>query len=149
MSVEIRRRDGSTCWLSESVRVVRNPDGSIDHFEGVATDITQRREAARARDRSPGVGTLFESRSASPGTGRAMSDFVASLFDCEADIHTSNSGSPLLPVNGALVFTINGATNYTEIAIDLDAGVHTLTLHYYEMRGQARVSFDYYLHADG
>lgn len=45
---EVFRRDGSTLWIAESVRVVRNRQGTVDHFEGVAIDITARRDAARA-----------------------------------------------------------------------------------------------------
>ena len=82
---EIRRRDGSTCWLSESVRVVRNPDGSIDHFEGVATDITQRREAARA---------LREAKEAADAASRAKSYFLASVSH---ELRT--------PLNGILGYT--------------------------------------------
>jgi PAS domain S-box-containing protein len=82
---EIVRRDGSTCWISESVRVVRNPDGSIDHFEGVATDITQRREAARA---------LHEAKEAADAASRAKSYFLASVSH---ELRT--------PLNGILGYT--------------------------------------------
>ncbi len=82
---EIQRRDGSTCWISESVRVVRNPDGSIDHFEGVATDITQRREAARA---------LREAKEAADAASRAKSYFLASVSH---ELRT--------PLNGILGYT--------------------------------------------
>ena len=93
---EIRRRDGSTCWLSESVRVVRNPDGSIDHFEGVATDITQRREAARA---------LREAKEAADAASRAKSYFLAS-------------------VSHELRTPLNGILGYTQI-LRRDAGLST------------------------
>lgn len=45
---EIRRRDGSVVWLSESGRVVRDPGGQMQYFQGFATDITARRQAEAA-----------------------------------------------------------------------------------------------------
>ncbi|MGH7946323.1 MAG: PAS domain S-box protein, partial [Opitutaceae bacterium] len=82
---EIHRRDGSTFWISESVRVVRREDGSIDHFEGVATDITQRREAARA---------LREAKETADAASRAKSYFLASVSH---ELRT--------PLNGILGYT--------------------------------------------
>jgi PAS domain S-box-containing protein len=82
---EIYRADGSTCWISESVRVVRRPDGSFDHFEGVATDITQRREAARV---------LREAKEAADAASRAKSYFLASVSH---ELRT--------PLNGILGYT--------------------------------------------
>jgi PAS domain S-box-containing protein len=82
---EIYRRDGTTCWISESVRVVRHADGTIDHFEGVATDITHKREAARA---------LREAKEAADAASRAKSYFLASVSH---ELRT--------PLNGILGYT--------------------------------------------
>jgi PAS domain S-box-containing protein len=82
---EVCRRDGTTFWISESVRVVRHADGSIDHFEGVATDITQRREAGRA---------LREAKEAADAASRAKSYFLASVSH---ELRT--------PLNGVLGYT--------------------------------------------
>ena len=82
---EILRADGTTIWVSESVRVVRRADGTIDHFEGVATDITQRREAARA---------LREAKEAADAASRAKSYFLASVSH---ELRT--------PLNGILGYT--------------------------------------------
>ena len=46
---EIRRKDGSRIWISESSRVVRSPDGSIAFYEGSAEDITERKRAETER----------------------------------------------------------------------------------------------------
>ncbi|MCX6954743.1 MAG: PAS domain S-box protein [Verrucomicrobia bacterium] len=82
---EIYRRDRSTIWISESVRVVRDARGDIDHFEGVATDVTQQREAARA---------LREAKEAADAASRAKSYFLASVSH---ELRT--------PLNGILGYT--------------------------------------------
>ncbi|MBL9201398.1 MAG: PAS domain S-box protein [Opitutaceae bacterium] len=82
---EVRRRDGSLCWLAESVRVVRDATGAIEHFEGVANDITARHEAARA---------LREAKEAADTASRAKSYFLASVSH---ELRT--------PLNGILGYT--------------------------------------------
>ncbi len=42
---EIRRKDGSTVWTSNSVRAVRDAHGEIRHFECVIKDITDHKRA--------------------------------------------------------------------------------------------------------
>lgn len=48
---QYRRKDGSFVWLSKSARAVRNEEGAILYFEGIAEDVTQRKlaEAEQAR----------------------------------------------------------------------------------------------------
>jgi PAS domain S-box-containing protein len=82
---EVYRQDGSRFWISESVRVMRNADGSIAHFEGIATDITQKREAARA---------LQAAKDAADAASRAKSYFLASVSH---ELRT--------PLNGILGYT--------------------------------------------
>ncbi|MDB6168145.1 MAG: hypothetical protein JWM88_1009 [Verrucomicrobia bacterium] len=45
---EIRRPDGTTRWISENVRAVRNSAGQLVAIQGFVTDITSRREAEQA-----------------------------------------------------------------------------------------------------
>jgi PAS domain S-box-containing protein len=45
---EIMRADGSTVWISESVRVVRTADGAPLHYQGFVTDVTARKQAELA-----------------------------------------------------------------------------------------------------
>ncbi len=40
---ELVRRDGSTLWVAESARAVRDEDGRIVRFEGILTDISARK----------------------------------------------------------------------------------------------------------
>ncbi len=51
LEYQVRRRDGSTLWISESARAVRGADGTIRYYEGFIEDINARRtsEAERAR----------------------------------------------------------------------------------------------------
>lgn len=42
---QYRRKDGSFVWLSESARAVRNEEGAILYFEGIAEDVTERKRA--------------------------------------------------------------------------------------------------------
>jgi PAS domain S-box-containing protein len=42
---EVRRRDGSTLWLSDSATVVRDDGGEVVRFEGTVRDITDQRRA--------------------------------------------------------------------------------------------------------
>lgn len=42
---EIRRKDGTTRWISENARAVRDLSGHLLHYEGFVVDITERVEA--------------------------------------------------------------------------------------------------------
>lgn len=42
---QYRRKDGGLVWLSESARAVRNEEGAILYFEGIAEDVTERKRA--------------------------------------------------------------------------------------------------------
>ena len=41
------RKDGSTIWISENVRAVRDQNGSVLYYEGTALDITERKRAEK------------------------------------------------------------------------------------------------------
>jgi PAS domain S-box-containing protein len=45
--IEIRKKDGTTGWVSTRVRVVHDDRGEVSHFEGVAEDITERKFAEK------------------------------------------------------------------------------------------------------
>jgi sigma-B regulation protein RsbU (phosphoserine phosphatase) len=42
---ETYRKDGSTIWISENCRAVRDPNGKLIYYEGTVEDITARRKA--------------------------------------------------------------------------------------------------------
>jgi len=50
--VELRRRDGQSIWVSLSARVVRAEDGSVAYYEGSLQDVTARKRAESALQRS-------------------------------------------------------------------------------------------------
>lgn len=52
MEVKLRRKDGSTFWALVSSTVVRGDDGSIEYFDGAVVDITPRKKAEQALEKS-------------------------------------------------------------------------------------------------
>jgi len=48
---QMKKKDGTPIWCALSARAVRNPDGSIAHFDGFVEDITERRRAEREQER--------------------------------------------------------------------------------------------------
>ncbi|EWY37437.1 hypothetical protein N825_17660 [Skermanella stibiiresistens SB22] len=42
---EIRRKDGTTIWIAETARAVRDPRGRLLYYEGKVEDVTERRAA--------------------------------------------------------------------------------------------------------
>ena len=51
LEYQVRRRDGSSLWISESARAVRDAGGEVRYYEGFIEDITQRKDAELARVR--------------------------------------------------------------------------------------------------
>jgi PAS domain S-box-containing protein len=51
LEYQVRRRDGAIIWISETARVVRDPDGSVLYYEGFIEDVTARKEAEAEHSR--------------------------------------------------------------------------------------------------
>jgi PAS domain S-box-containing protein len=51
LEYQVRRRDGSVIWISESARAVRDATGAVHHYEGFIDNITDRKEAEAERAR--------------------------------------------------------------------------------------------------
>ncbi len=49
---QVYRQDGSIVWISENSRTVRDPDGKILYYEGTVEDITSRKQAEIALEKS-------------------------------------------------------------------------------------------------
>ena len=77
---EMRRRDGSTTWLSLAVRAIRDASGAIVRYEGIATDVAERRRAdaglraseQRYRELSESLGAEVGDRRRSEGVLRSV-----------------------------------------------------------------------------
>lgn len=48
--VELKRRDGSTVWVQDTARVVRDDKGQVLYFEGALIDVTEKVRAKKAKD---------------------------------------------------------------------------------------------------
>lgn len=66
---EVRRRDGSTIWISENARAIRDTTGKIVHYEGTVVDVTARREAV----------AMQAQVDAAEAANRAKSEFLANM----------------------------------------------------------------------
>jgi Amt family ammonium transporter len=64
---EIKRLDGTHCWISESARVVRDDTGKILYYEGTVEDISERK---RSSDMEKEVSVALQA-------SQAKSDFLA------------------------------------------------------------------------
>ncbi len=67
---EIRRRDGSTAWICESIHAVRDGDGTCQYYEGTVHDITSQRYAAAAQ---------AQARDEALRTAQVKSDFLSMM----------------------------------------------------------------------
>jgi len=67
---EIYRLDGSTTWVSESARLVRDRDGRTLYFEGSLEDVSARKQVDQERDKA---------RQAALDSARLKAEFLATV----------------------------------------------------------------------
>jgi two-component system sensor histidine kinase/response regulator len=89
---QVRRKDGTVVWTSESARLVRNEEGRPLYFEGFVEDITPRKVAAERTQ---------QAIEAAESASRAKSEFLANMSH---EIRTP----------------INGIIGMTELALDTE-----------------------------
>ncbi len=66
---EIYRKDGSTIWISENARAVRDQQGAIAYYEGTVEDITERKNSEE----------LYRQKEAAVAASHAKSEFLANM----------------------------------------------------------------------
>ena len=67
---EVRRKDGSTIWISENVRLTRDGEGRPLHYEGMVEDITENMRAQAE---------LEQAKRAAEAANDAKSEFLANM----------------------------------------------------------------------
>ncbi len=112
---EICRRDGSTIWISESVRTVVDPASGQTVYQGSIVDVTARREMQAAQE---------QARLAAEAANAAKSVFLTQV--------THELRTPLTGIlSNARVALRDGSldeTNRSRYALIVSSGEHLLTL---------------------
>lgn len=67
---EVYRQDGTTIWISENARAVKDLDGTLLYYEGIVKDITERKQAAEE---------LFKAKEVAETANKAKSQFLANM----------------------------------------------------------------------
>ncbi len=88
---EVRRKDGSTLWISERARAVRDAAGHLIYLEGTTEDITARREADAA---------IMKARDVALESVRLKTEFLANMSH---EIRTPMNG--IIGMSGLLMDT--------------------------------------------
>ena len=112
---EIRRRDGSTFWVSESVRTVVDPASGQTVYQGSIVDITARRETQAAQE---------QARLAAETANAAKTAFLTHVTH---ELRTPLTGI-LSNARVALRDQTLDATNRSRYGLIVSSGEHLLTL---------------------
>ncbi len=96
-----RRKDGSTFWTMESVRVVRDKDGRVRHVQGFVTDISGQVESRQTRrEQTPGVDKRLSGEEPD-GQGREI--VLQNIIDSTAIQQLMSDFCDLTGIGGALL----------------------------------------------
>jgi PAS domain S-box-containing protein len=122
-----RRRDGSTIYVRESARVVRDDQGRILYYEGTVEDITDRKLAEKALERHAlELQTLYES-SLETIAHRDLGALLRAVVERATALVGSNKGGLyLLDPDGdtlTLVISHNYERDFTGVVLRLGEGV--------------------------
>jgi PAS domain S-box-containing protein len=89
---EMRRKDGSTVWASNSVRAIRDAHGEIRHFESIIEDITERKQMEEAlRQSEQNYRDIFNATNDAlfihDASGRILdvNERMCTMFECDRD----------------------------------------------------------------
>jgi PAS domain S-box-containing protein len=74
---EVRRKDGSTIWISECARAIRDESGRVRYYEGTIEDVTARRQAEVALQQAKA--TAEAAGAAAQAASQAKSEFLANM----------------------------------------------------------------------
>jgi PAS domain S-box-containing protein len=115
---QVRRRDGSVIWISESCRAVRRSDGALLYYEGTAIDVTSRRESEAE---------LRWARQQAEQANKAKSAFLATMsHELRTPLNAIMGFSEILQQQ---LFGALGDPRYVEFATDIfNSGKHLLNI---------------------
>jgi len=126
---EVRRRDGTTIWISENARAVRNDAGRLVTVQGFVTDVTARKRAEAALresenryralfEQAPVIIVEFDSHALQPWFAELRATGVRDIEAYFAEHPEAPAQAlamvPLIGVNEATVRTV-GATDRDEV----------------------------------
>ena len=103
---QVRRKDGSIIWISETARAVRYTSGIVRYFEGTVEDITARREAEEALRRQNQYLEALHDTTLALMNRLELSDLLETLVQRAAELLGTAHGYICMAEPGEDVLTI-------------------------------------------
>src|SRR4051794_10582052 len=110
---EVRRPDGSSGWISENGRAVRDASGAIQYYEGTAIDVTDRKRAQQEREKR----LLEQAARGEAEVARRRADLLAGISRSVAEA-SLDLGAVLERVAQAVAETLGGACSVHLLSAD-------------------------------